>query len=137
MLKGRQVMDIYNQIETAAASLKGISDDLTGGLGGLDDYLLNEGSFSLTLAVLALLNPRIDFENALPVATFAGSEESIVIDCFHVELIHHGNQGNVNDDIYTVIGNALAEAWNRVLTSASSEGYFTYHQESGDVVYSA
>ena len=128
-------MNLFELLKQASSSVESSSNQLSGGLGALDSHLVNYGSFTLTLGVLALLNPRIELRKSVPFADFPGANETLAIDCFHVDLIHNDKIEDIDDSIYFAIGNSLAKSWNGVLSESGDEGKFSYDPTSRSVIY--
>ena len=104
---------------------------------GLTDSLVSmNGDFFLSLAYAALFFPDIQIRNGVPVARFATSEEPIPLDCFHVNLLHHNDAAGRSSNMYSAVGEVLAEAWNHALGRNGFPGRFVFDASTGsDILY--
>ncbi len=129
-------MNLNSLVDQAEHNLLKRVDGLEGSLGTLDATLQNFGDYSITLSCISLLNPELIIKDGCPVAKFPGSSESLPLDCFHVDTLHHSKADGQNSEIFKAIGVALAQSWNRVLKDSNLVGSFSYIEESGyDVVF--
>jgi hypothetical protein len=127
------IVELINKAEpTISAKVKGFE----GALGSLDALLTNFGDYSITLSCIALMNPEIDFIEGTPFAKFAGSEQNIAIDCFHVDDLHHNSAYGKTPEVLEAIGCGLAIAWSNILMVNNQAGSFTYVTTNGhDIEY--
>ena len=129
-------MNIVELINKAEPSISEKVEGFDGALGTLDALLTNFGDYSITLACIALINPEIDFNDGTPFAKFAGPDQSLAIDCFHVDILHHNSAYGKTPEVLEAIGSALANSWNNILKVNNQAGAFTYVTTNGhDIEY--
>ena len=127
-------MNIKSLIDQAEPKLANRVNGFQGSLGTLDATLQNFGDFSITLSCISLLNPELTIENGCPIGKFPGSTESLPLDCFHVDILHHSAAYGQEPEVFKAIGVALAQSWNRVLKELKLAGSFIYTEENGYAV---
>jgi hypothetical protein len=129
-------VNINSLIDQAESKLTQRVSGFEGSLGTLDATLQHFGDYSITLSCIALLNPDLIIENGCPIAKFPGSSNTLPIDCFHVDILHHSEADGQEPEVLKPIGVALAQSWNRVLKESNLAGSFMYTEENGyDIVY--
>ncbi len=129
-------MNINSLVDKAEPKLVERVAGFEGSLGTLDSTLQNFGDYSVTLACIALLNPELTIKNGFPIAKFSGSTESLSLDCFHVDNLHHSKADGQEPEVFKAIGVALAHSWNHILKESNLAGCFIYTEENGyDVEY--
>ncbi|TAA41730.1 hypothetical protein [Corallincola spongiicola] len=129
-------MTKFESITKAAEMLEKRVDGMEGHLGVLDAVLTLYGDYGTTLSAMSLLVPTITFEGGVPFARFPGAADTLPIDCFHVDLIHHSTAASGNPATYAAIGALLAESWSSILMKSGFAGHFVYDAVQGyDVVY--
>ena len=93
------------------------------------------GDYGLSVAYAALFAPKIELTQNCPVAFF-GPDDSLPVDVFHVDLLHHQDAANRTPEFYRALGEALASFWTRQLSTSGIKGRFVYDDSTGyDVVY--
>lgn len=130
---------IISTIEANQAELATQLGQIHGHQTGVADTIVSiRGDFFLSLAYAALFFPEIEIRNGLPFARFATSSKFVPLDCFHVDLLHHNAAAGRSSNMYSAMGEVLAEAWNHVLARKGFSGRFVYDASTGsDVLYTS
>jgi hypothetical protein len=129
-------MTLHELVDDASEILKDRISGVKGHLGTLDALLSCYGDYGVTVGCIALFTPTIRIERNIPMAQFSGSNESLPLDCFHVDLLHHLAAESKNPIVLKCIGTALAIFWSKILQENQIPGDFVYDESEGfDVVY--